>query len=201
MTAVLAPPDEPDRIEPPPRRRMSLAEFERLPEDPAVIRNLIDGELWERDMTVRNKTHCRVASRVVQRLQNQLDAEQVPAEAPSGEVGVVFPGSDTRVGIDVAVVAQELLDEVLEGTTLVRGVPLMTVEILSGSESIDEVDSKVEAYLREGVRLVWVLNPRSRTLTAYRPDAAPQFFSGEQTVDAEPVLKDFVVPLPKLFER
>jgi hypothetical protein len=38
---------------------------------------------------------------------------------------------------------------------------------------------------------VWVVNPRFKTVTVYRPDAAPPRFHENQTIDGEPHLPGF----------
>ena len=47
--------------------------------------------------------------------------------------------------------------------------------------------------------IVWVVNPRFRTVTVYRPGAAPVMFSGYQELTAEPHLPGFRVPVDRLW--
>ncbi len=49
--------------------------------------------------------------------------------------------------------------------------PLIAVEILSQSQSIDELMRKAEAYLAAGVGAVWVVVPSAQTVFALKPNA------------------------------
>jgi Uma2 family endonuclease len=44
-------------------------------------------------------------------------------------------------------------------------VPDLCVEVVSENDKMNDVSDKVEAYLRDGVRLVWVIMPKTRTIT------------------------------------
>ena len=44
-------------------------------------------------------------------------------------------------------------------------VPDLCVEVVSENDKMNEVTDKVEAYLRDGVRLIWVIEPKTRTIT------------------------------------
>lgn len=199
-TAVLAPP--PRAEEAAPRPEMSLEDFLAMPPEKGVDRSLIRGRLWERPVTVRNRRHFLSESRINQRLQNQLDANDQPAVAGSGEAGVVLTAESTAVGVDVVVVPKDVLDRQDDADTVYfRGVPLMAVEILSPSNTIEEVDEKVEAYLDAGVSLVWVVHPRHRQVTAYRPGLPTEFFAGDEPINADPAVPGLDIPTRKLFER
>jgi Uma2 family endonuclease len=41
---------------------------------------------------------------------------------------------------------------------------------LSPNDPADRVIEKINDYLRTGVRLLWVVNPATRSLTVYQPD-------------------------------
>ena len=183
------------------RQKMSIEDFLAICDEPGVDRMLINGELWEKPVTVRNRSHAFAEIRVGQRLQNHIDERELDALAASGEAGVIFEPLQSAVGIDVVVISQETLDAQDDSTTLIRGVPLMTVEILSGSETVDEVDAKLRTYLQAGVQLCWIVDPKRRTVIAHRPDQKPRIFSGEDPIDAEPALPGFEIPTVKLFER
>jgi Uma2 family endonuclease len=85
-------------------------------------------------------------------------------------------------------------------TTMVDGAPVVAVEILSPSDKQEEIDEKVSEYLTCGVAQVWVVNPRFRTISVFRPDAEPVLFNVDQALTAEPHLPGFSLPLAKLFQ-
>lgn len=182
------------------RRPMTLAEYLALPEDETVERMLIDGELWEYPMPESDRHHAAAVMRVGQKLCNWLDTQPEPRGAVlGGDAGVVL-SQKLSFGVDVAYVSAVVMarqDDAV--STRVVGVPDLAVEVLSPGEVMERHEAKLEGYLKAGVRLVWVLNPIRKTVTAFRPDADPVMFSGRQPVTAPDVLPGFSVPAADLF--
>jgi Uma2 family endonuclease len=94
---------------------------------------------------------------------------------------------------------EELLARQTDETTLIDGVPLLAVEILSPSDTIDEINEKIDAYLSAGVPLVWIVDPYRRTVTIYRPQGPAGLVAEGQELSGEPVLPGFRVALAELF--
>jgi Uma2 family endonuclease len=179
---------------------MTTEELLALPDD-GMERWLIRGELREKPMTVRNRFHSRALIRVGQLLANWLDQQPEPrGQVLGGEAGVRLRRTpDSTVGVDVIYVSAEVAARQTDDTTLIDGVPVLAVEILSPSDTVEEIDEKVDSYLTAGVALVWVLDPHDRTVTVYRPDARPQLFNDEQELTGEPHLPGFRAPVARLF--
>src|SRR5206468_339717 len=139
-------------------------------------------QLRERPMTMRNRKHSRIEVRVSQALANWLDTRPEPrGEVVAGEAGFrLRRDPDTSVGIDVAYASAELVAATPERAAFFEGPPVLAVEILSPSDTQEEVDEKIALYLEAGVLLVWVINPRFRTVVVYRPGAAPELFNETQ---------------------
>ncbi|MFO0949849.1 MAG: Uma2 family endonuclease [Isosphaeraceae bacterium] len=182
-----------------PARTMSTEELMALAED-GVERDLIEGRLRERPLTRRSRSHSRAEARIAQLLANWLETRPEPrGEVVSGEAAFrLRRDPDTTVGIDVAYVSAEVA--ALEpARAFFEGPPVLAVEILSASDRQDDVDDKVEAYLSSGVSLVWLVSPRFRTVTVYRPDAPPVLYNDQQDLTAEPHLPGFRTPVARLF--
>lgn len=79
-------------------------------------------------------------------------------------------------------------------------VPDVVIKVISPNDKVDELDQKIDAYLMDGVRLIWTLNPQRRKSTVYRPDAQPLHLSGKVLLDGGDVLPGFQISLSKLFE-
>jgi Uma2 family endonuclease len=189
------------------KRVWTTEELLALPDD-GVERWLIRGRLIEKhpyqeypDMTKRNRFHSMSEGRIVRVLGAWLLTQPEPrGEVVCGEVGFILQREpDSTVGIDVAVISAEMADATPEGTTMFDGAPLLAVEILSPYDTQDEVLDKVDDYLAFGTPLVWVVEPRRRTVTVFRPDAEPVLFNRTQTLTAEPHLPGFSVPVADLF--
>ena len=83
--------------------------------------------------------------------------------------------------------------------TMISGPPALAVEILSPKNDVEDVEEKVCLYRKYGVKLTWVVNPYSETVTAYRPKGSPEFFHAENELTANGVLPGFKVLVAELF--
>jgi Uma2 family endonuclease len=179
---------------------MTTAELLAMPDD-GVERWLINGELREKPMTKRNRFHSRIMVRVGKLLDNWLDEQPEPRGAVlAGEAGVrLRRDPDTTVGVDVVYVSADVLARQTEESTMIDGVPVLAVEILSPSDTQEEIHEKVDGYLAVGVPLVWLIDPHVRTVMVYRPATDPELFTVRQDLTAEPHLPGFRVPVAELF--
>lgn len=78
-------------------------------------------------------------------------------------------------------------------------VPDFVIEILSHTDLYSDIEEKVAAYLSDGVRLIWIVDPSRKTVTVYAPEQPPRFLSGEAVLRGGDVLPDFEISLPTLF--
>src|SRR5438132_7327221 len=181
--------------------RMSTAELLAMPED-GVDRWLIAGKLRERPMTKRNRFHSRVVTIVATELENWLRQCPPPrGQILTGEAGLILQHDpDTTVGIDVAYVSAEVLARQTRDTTLIDGLPTLAVEVLSPSDTVEDINEKVDAYLKAGVPLVWIIDPHRRTVPTHRPSAEPDMVNVRQELSGEPQLPGFRMPVARLFE-
>ena len=188
-------------------RLMTTEELLALPDD-GVERWLIRGQLrekkpqpGEKPMTIRNRTHSRIMVRVSRFLDVWLDQQPEPrGQVLCGEAGVKLRRDpDTTVGIDVVYVSAEVAARPSEDTTLIDGVPVLAVEILSPNATVEEINEKTDDYLAAGVPLVWVIDPHHRTVEIFRPGAEPELVNVRQELSGEPHLPGFRVPVAQLF--
>jgi Uma2 family endonuclease len=186
---------------------MTTDELLALPDD-GVERWLIRGELREKQpapgalsITIRNRFHSRVLMIVGQMLLNWLDRQPEPrGQVFGGEAGVRLRcNPEATVGVDVVYLSAEVAARQTEDTTLIDGVPVLAVEILSPSDTQEDIHEKIDEYLAVGVTQVWVIDPADRTVRVYRPDAKPQLFNEDQELSGEPQLPGFRAPVARLF--
>jgi Uma2 family endonuclease len=71
--------------------------------------------------------------------------------------------------------------------------------VLSPDDRADEVLAKVQEYLSAGSQAVWVVDPRSNTVTAYGPDQRAHIYRAQDTLEGGNVLPEFRLPLAELF--
>lgn len=79
------------------------------------------------------------------------------------------------------------------------GAPDLAVEIVSPNDRADEVQDKVQDWLSHGTQLVWVVEPKSRTVTIFRPDGTANVLQADDTLDGENVLPGFRFSLSRLW--
>jgi Uma2 family endonuclease len=77
--------------------------------------------------------------------------------------------------------------------------PDLAIEVLSEGNTPREMARKVREYFDSGCRLVWVVDPRTRTVAVYTSLAKPIVLTEKQTLTGGDVLLGFRLPLRKLF--
>jgi Uma2 family endonuclease len=77
--------------------------------------------------------------------------------------------------------------------------PDLAVEIISPTDEAEAVETKLDEYLRAGVRLVWVLYVPTRHVWAYRPDGTARLYRSGDTLPGDDVLPGFTVQVDALF--
>jgi Uma2 family endonuclease len=78
-------------------------------------------------------------------------------------------------------------------------IPDLAVEVLSKRNTKKEMARKRKEYFRSGVRLVWEINPKKRTVCVYTAFDQFQDLTSLDTLAGDPVLPGFTVPLAQLF--
>jgi Uma2 family endonuclease len=181
---------------------MTTEELLALPEN-GVRRLLIRGELREEPMTYRNPRHSKLEAAIARILGDWLATQPEPrGDVLSGEAGFrILRGPDTTVGIDVAYISAELAAQIPENARIIEGSPILAVEILSPSDTQQDITDKIRDYLEAKVKLIWVVEPVFRTITVYRPDAEPELFNIQQQLKGDLHLPGLVVDLKELFRK
>ena len=73
--------------------------------------------------------------------------------------------------------------------------PDLAIEILSPGQKARPFASKIRFYLRHGVRMVWVVDPRAESITVYTPDDDETILRAGDTLAGGDVLPGFRVPV------
>ena len=79
--------------------------------------------------------------------------------------------------------------------------PDLVVEVLSRGNTLGEMSRKRKEYFKAGVRLVWEIDPRARTVRVYTSETTFTDLTVADTLDAAPVLPGFTLPLADLFAQ
>ena len=177
-----------------PTRPMTAEDVWALPEDERG--ELIRGEF--RPMAPAEPDHGDLTMAFGQHLR-----PWVRANAPGlvgAEVGFRLPGvENVLVAPDVAYVREERLPPPGRRSGFLALAPDLAVEILSPSNTATELNDKILLYLEAGTRLVWVVDPRRRSVAVHTPDRLARTLLVGVTLDGGDVLPGFALPLAELF--
>lgn len=119
--------------------------------------------------------------------------------ATSNDAGVILERDpDTVRGPDIAVYEDAQNDEELH-PKYGEVAPLLAVEILSPSDRMGKVMRKVKEYLKNGVKVVWVIDPETRNVTIHRPGQEPYLVEENEDLTCGDLLPDFCCRLSDVF--
>jgi Uma2 family endonuclease len=106
---------------------------------------------------------------------------------------------DTVRAPDIALVRRERIPASGLPDTFWPGGPDLAVEILSPNDTVYEVEEKVADWLLAGVRAVWIVNPKQRTVRVHRPSAEVQTQTENDTLDGREVVPLFRCKVTEIF--
>lgn len=119
----------------------------------------------------------------------------------TGEAGVIVTrGPDTVRGADVVFISYGRLPRDAADDGFLQVPPELVIEVLAKDTSWEKMEQKVAEYLDFGVELVWVLDPQTLTLRAYRQGVPPDLLRDTDTVTADPHVPGFATPVKAFFE-
>jgi Uma2 family endonuclease len=79
--------------------------------------------------------------------------------------------------------------------------PALAVEVVSPNERPKEVAAKVDDWLLHGTVLVWVVDPRPRTVAIYRSNAGTHVLGEHDTLEAPDLLPGFRLSVAEIFPK
>ena len=157
---------------------------------------LIQGEL--REMAPAGHEHGRLAAIITASLIQHVLKNKLGA-VYAAETGFKLTANpDTVRAPDVAFVAADRLNN-LPDTGYFPGPPDLAVEIISPNDRHSDVEEKVEMWLFYGVRMVFTLNPQTRTATVYRSLDEIRMVRGEGRLGGEEVVPGWALSLAEVF--
>ena len=116
------------------------------------------------------------------------------------ETGFVLQRNPDIVrGADVSFVAASRIPSMGLPVKFWEGAPDLSVEVVSPGDTVEEVEEKVDNYLAAGTRLVWVVNPKRKTVTVHRSRANPLVLRDPEILDGEDVVPGFHIRIGEIF--
>lgn len=160
---------------------------------------LIEGEL--KQMSPAGRRHGKYALRVGRILGNYVEENNL-GDVFAAETGFILKRSPDLVRApDAAFVHKERAEEVGDAEGFFPGAPDLAVEVVSPGDTAFEVEDKVDTWLKYGSRAVWVLYPKTRSITVHRSRNQVRRLTEDDTLDGEDVVPGFSYPVKKLFDR
>jgi Uma2 family endonuclease len=153
---------------------------------------LIAGEIVR--MPPPSRLHDWIKNRISRMLGRYLDANPQITLEPLVEMGAKVSERDTLVP-DVSVVQRE---RVLGAGRIFQGAPDLAIEVVSPTDTAAHLKSKVDAYLQNGSKTVWVVYPDSRSVMIHSGDTARELKADQEIEDA--LLPGFSVPVSSFFD-
>lgn len=84
-------------------------------------------------------------------------------------------------------------------TGTLRSVPELIVEIVERNDKCDPIDARIDDYLNNGAKLVWLVMPWRRAIWVHRADGTIQRFRENDTITGESVVPEFSMRVKELF--
>ncbi|MGH2532073.1 MAG: Uma2 family endonuclease [Thermomicrobiales bacterium] len=123
-------------------------------------------------------------------------------EVFNAETGYLFEiDPDTVLAPDASFIRTERLPPLRASGGYLTVVPDLVVEVLSPSDRRSYIDEKIRQYLAVGVKLLWSVDPRRKSVTVYAPNRDPILLTEDAELDGEDVLPGFRLPVAALFRR
>jgi Uma2 family endonuclease len=176
-------------------RLMTADELFMMPED-GFRYDLVKGEL--KKMSPAGSAHGVIIARLTIALGSYVEANDL-GEVFGAETGFKLASNpDTVLGPDVAFVSNERIPPTGIPVAYWPGAPDLAVEVISPGNTGREIEEKIGEYLAAGVRAVWVIHPKKRTVTIHRADVETQTLAENDTLDGQDVVPGFKCSVARL---
>lgn len=168
-----------------------------LTPDDGLRRELVCGEV--RTMAPAGSVHGRVAVNVTWSLTGHVRSRNLGAVFAAETGFKIATDPDTVRAPDVAFVRRERVEVAGEVEGYWAGAPDLAVEVVSPNDRFAEVEEKVTAWLATGTRMVFVVNPRGRTVTVRTSEKEARILSEGEVVDGGEVVPGWTLPVSDVF--
>ena len=159
---------------------------------------LIEGVLHETVSVER--IHARIAIRIGGEFDRHVRRHRLGQVGGSDGGVFIQRNPDTVREPDVYFVSSERLplDDYSDGYLEVM--PELVVEIVSPSDSDQDVRDKTAMWLGHGVSVVLEVRPETRAIAVHRPGAPAVTLTGDDVLEVDDVLPGFSLPLSGIFD-
>jgi Uma2 family endonuclease len=173
---------------------LTLEDFARLPADGA--RHEINaGELIT--LPPAKSLHTLIALAVLEALQGYLKRQPIGRALP--EAGYILSHDPLTIRQpDVSMLSKERI-RATAAENYFEGAPDLAVEVVSPSDSAEDLQIKVKQYLQYGAKQVWILYPKTQNIHVFFTGAALIILDHDQTLEGGDLLPGFSTKVADLF--
>ncbi|MDZ4764019.1 MAG: Uma2 family endonuclease [Chloroflexota bacterium] len=180
-----------------------LYELARLPEYADMRLELSEGRLITMSpASIKHGKHANWLGYLITRHVDEHDLGEVAA-AETGYILYKNPdpkGKDIVRAPDVSFIATARIPiEGLPESGYFNGAPDLAVEVVSPGDDAAEIQTKIEEYLRYGVRMIVIAYPKPRTIVVHTT-AGIKTLKGDEVLDGGAVLPGFAVTVNQIFK-
>jgi len=161
---------------------------------------LIDGELRERKVSALSNL---IALEIGGILRNHCREHNLGWLFAAEHGYRCFPWKPSRIRrADVTFIRRERYSrEQLSQDGFTSIPPDLAVDVVSPNDLVGDLDEKVQEYLRAGVKLIWVVRPKVRTVQVFRGDGSESWLREHDEISGENVVPGFRCKVGSLFPR
>ncbi|MCX7622391.1 MAG: Uma2 family endonuclease [Thermomicrobium sp.] len=178
-------------------RLLTAEQLLELPEKPGVRYERHEGKLVE--MLGAGGIHAAIVVRLVLSLRQFVTSRRLGFVFGDGLGYILRRNPDTVRIPDVSMVRREQVPAAGIPEGFWPGPPDLAVEIVSPHDRAEEVHERVQDYVAAGTVQVWVLWPKSRSVTVYWGDGTARELGPEETLEGGDLLPGFAVRVGDLF--
>ena len=153
------------------------------------------------DMSPASAMHGKVAIRMGVMIGEHVEKHRL-GEATAAETGFILSRNpDTVRAADVGFISTSRIPPGgVPETGFWPLAPDLAVEVFSPTDRPDDIQEKVEDYLAAGTRMVWVVYPKTKSITVYRSLRDAKILRRDDTLSGENVLPGFERKVSEIFE-
>ena len=174
------------------QKRTTAAELMQLPDDGNRY-ELVRGGLVA--MAPAGFLHGVIVDRIGRRIGDYVEQHSLGVSAAAETGFQIERDADTVRAPDYAFISHERLAGRTPVTGYAEVTPDLVVEVISPGDRRSDVDAKIAMWLDAGARLVWVVDPASRTVAAHYEQGTVSTYGAADTLNGEPVLPGFTCPV------
>ena len=176
-------------------RTYTAAEVFELQDD--ARHELIDGELIT--LPGSGGRASAIGAKIVRLIGNYLDDQPFGFVLGADGSFVVTQNPEIMLSPDAAYIRSDRLPGGQLPETFIQTFPDLAVEVLSPSDRRSDAERKVQRYLAAGTPLVWLVDPKSETVTVHRRQGASERIGTGGIVSGEDMLPGLSISVDAIF--